>query len=55
VASQAHLFAVRSRDLLDDQPRTFLYEFFPSATHLMLAGTWTDWRNDIGTVGLDRR
>ena len=55
VASSYYLFVVQSRDLLDDQPRTFLYKFFPTATHLVLAGTWTDWHNDIGTVGLDRR
>jgi hypothetical protein len=55
VSSPYHLFVLRSRDLLDDQVRTFLYKFFPTATHLTLAGTWTDWHNDVGTVGLDRR
>jgi hypothetical protein len=55
ITSPAHLFALQSRDLMDDKPRTFMYKFFPTATHLMLAGTWTDWHNDIGTVGLDRR
>jgi hypothetical protein len=55
ISSKAHLFVLQSRDLMDDKPRTFLYKFFPTPTHLMLAGTWTDWRNDIGSFGLDRR
>jgi hypothetical protein len=55
VVSSAFLFILQSRDLMDDKPRTFLYKFFPTPTHLMLAGTWTDWHNDIGSFGLDRR
>jgi len=55
VASPALLFVLQSRDLPDDQARTFLYKFFPTSTHLMMAGTWTDWRNDIGAFGLDRQ
>ena len=55
VASQALLFVLQSRDLPDDQARTFFYKFFPAATNLMMAGTWTDWRNDIGSFGLDRQ
>jgi hypothetical protein len=55
IASQAHLFLVQSRDLMDDKERTFLYKFFPNPNRLMLAGTWTDWHNDVGTIGLDRR
>jgi hypothetical protein len=55
VAGPALLLVLQSRDLPDDQARTFLYKFFPTSTHLMMAGTWTDWRNDIGAFGLDRQ
>src|SRR5262249_38670897 len=35
IRSTAHLFVLQSRDLMDDKPRTFLYKFFPTPTHLM--------------------
>ena len=56
IISQAHLFIVQSTDLMDDKPRTFYYQFPRWApSNLMLAGTWTDWRNDIGAFRLERR
>jgi hypothetical protein len=55
VASKALLLVLQSRDLIDNQTRTFLYKFFPTSTRLMMAGTWTDWKNDIGSFGLNRR
>lgn len=56
ISSTAHLFILQSTDLMDDKPRTFLYQFPRWApSNLMLAGTWTDWRNDIGAFRLERR
>lgn len=56
ISSTAQLFVLQSTDLMDDQPRTFLYQFPRWApTNLMLAGVWTDWRNDIGAFRLERR
>jgi hypothetical protein len=55
ISSTAQLFVLQSTDLMDDKPRTFFYQFPRWApTNLMLAGTWTDWRNDIGAFRLER-
>jgi hypothetical protein len=55
ISSTAQLFVLQSTDLMDDKSRTFLYQFPRWApTNLMLAGTWTDWRNDIGAFRLER-
>jgi hypothetical protein len=56
ISSTAQLFILQSTDLMDDKPRTFLYQFPRWApTNLMLAGVWTDWRNDSGAFRLERR
>jgi hypothetical protein len=46
---------LQGRDLMDDQPRTFFYKESPRPGSLILAGTWTDWANDIGCFSLQRR
>jgi hypothetical protein len=54
VSGPAQLLVVQSADLMDDKPRTFYYKFWDSPSRVNFAGTWTDWRNDIGSFGLDR-
>ena len=55
LSGKEQLLTLQSRDLIDDQARTYLYKFFPDANRLMMAGTWTDWRNDVGSFGLNRK
>jgi hypothetical protein len=53
ISSNADLLVVQATDLMDDQPRQFFYRF-PSwaPSDMILAGTWTDWQNDIGSFQL---